>query len=70
MEFSKDYKEQTVFIVDTEAGPTIYSKDEFVGFVKKIRDNYDEFNIKKEELDEFLNTKVTDAFVTKDGYLI
>jgi hypothetical protein len=70
MEFSKDYKEQTIFLVDTNEGPVIYSKNEFVGFVKKIKDNYEKFNLAEDEFNNFLNNKVTDAFVTKDGYLI
>jgi|AntAceMinimDraft_13_1070369.scaffolds.fasta_scaffold15705_3 hypothetical protein len=67
---SKEYREKFVFIVNTDTKPKFYTKDVFLSLIKKIRDNFEDFNINKKELNDFLNTKVSDGFVDKDGYLI
>jgi len=70
MKLSKEYREKFVFIVNTDMGPKYYTKDVFMEFVRKIRENSEEFNIQGFELDEFLNTQVTDGFVDEDGNII
>lgn len=70
MKLSKEYREKFVFIVNTDSGPQYYTKDVFTEFVRKIRENSEQFNIKHDELDEFLNTQVSDGFVDENGYLV
>lgn len=70
MKLSKEYREKFVFIVQSDSGPQFYTKEIFIDFIQKIRSNPEEFNIQNDELDDFLNTQVSDGFVDKDGYLI
>jgi len=70
MKLSKEYREKFVFIVNTDSGPQFYTKDVFLGFIQKIKESAEEFNIQEHELNDFLETQVTDGFVDKDGNLI
>ena len=70
MKLSKEYEEyyeSFVFITKQPEGLCIYKKDEFVNLVQSVRNNLEDFNLEKEELDEYLNTQVYDSFIDKEG---